>query len=497
MQSELTGVFQAPITRRALLGGAARLGLAAATIAAFDAATSTPVRAAIAAPPDLPDIQFDIGQFIAPAESLDGVLFRFAPVYTAFSTFALSRAPTMLDQQRLSDALATIENRYPFLPSGVFTAIGYGLPYFGRLRRHRHLLARHLPRLSSDPDRFALEEAVPGPTDVSPLNPGVTKANFNVPVTIEANDMVIILRSDTRAVIADILAYLEGAETLNGSAVAPAGLDELLQSTSSRLMFTQLGLPRRIAERHQLSYASSINPASPMWMGFGDQQVSGAGPAAITTFAGNSSARLTTAQAGDYFDNASIAHLSHVIEDLELFYGAPDEPYTERCQYMFRSNPIPSIGYPNQYADGGGPAFFENVFQGAEDAERNAAGINTYQGEHRMGHISALQRSSRAADGTPVHIRADGPGFDSLDVPDGTPQPKLQFCVFVPTADFFTTMRRNQASLDLVAAHGVESEDNGLEQFITATRRQNFLIPPRRHRAFPLLELAGGGGSWR
>jgi hypothetical protein len=24
----------------------------------------------------------------------------------------------------------------------------------------------------------------------------------------------------------------------------------------------------------------------------------------------------------------------------------------------------------------------------------------------------------------------------------------------------------------------------------TATRRQNFLIPPRRHRAFPLVELA-------
>lgn len=480
----------APITRRALLGGAARLGLAAATIAAFDAATWTPARADIAAPPDLPDIQFDIGQFIAPARSLDGVLFRFAPVYTAFSTFVLSRRPTMVDRRRLSEALATIENRYAFLPSGVFTIVGFGVPYFRRLRGRRHVLARHVPRLLSDPSRFALEEAVPGPTDVSPLNPGVTKATYNVPVTIEANDMVIILRSDSRAVIADILAYLEGAETLNGSAVAPAGLEELLQCTSSRLMFTQLGLPRRVADRHQLPYASSINPASPMWMGFGDQQVSGAGPAAITTFAGNCSARLTTARAGDYFDNASIAHLSHVIEDLPLFYGERDEPYTERCQYMFRSNPIPSTGYRNQYADGGGPAFFDNVYQGTEDAERNAAGVNTYEGERRMGHLSALQRSSRAADGTPMHIRADGPGFDSLDVPDGTPQPKLEFCVFVPTADFFTTMRRNQASLDLVATHGVEPEDNGLERFLTATRRQNFLIPPRRHRAFPLLERA-------
>jgi hypothetical protein len=34
-----------------------------------------------------------------------------------------------------------------------------------------------------------------------------------------------------------------------------------------------------------------------------------------------------------------------------------------------------------------------------------------------------------------------------------------------------------------------EDDDNGLERFITATRRQNFLVPPRRHRAFPLIEL--------
>jgi hypothetical protein len=36
----------------------------------------------------------------------------------------------------------------------------------------------------------------------------------------------------------------------------------------------------------------------------------------------------------------------------------------------------------------------------------------------------------------------------------------------------------------------VAATDNGLERFITATRRQNFLVPPRRHRAFPLLELS-------
>lgn len=107
-----------------------------------------------------------------------------------------------------------------------------------------------------------------------------------------------------------------------------------------------------------------------------------------------------------------------------------------------------------------------------------------------MGHLSTLQRSSRAPDGTPMHLRVDGPGFDPMDTPDGSSQPKLHFSIFVPTADLFTRMRRSQASVDLVRRHRVAEQDNGLERFLTCTRRQNFLIPPRRHRAFPLVELA-------
>jgi hypothetical protein len=83
----------------------------------------------------------------------------------------------------------------------------------------------------------------------------------------------------------------------------------------------------------------------------------------------------------------------------------------------------------------------------------------------------------------------DGPGLDAMDVPGGGLVPKLQFTAFVPSADFFKTLRVNQASLDLQQKYGVDPSDNGLERFITATRRQNFLIPPRRHRGFPLVEL--------
>ena len=67
-------------------------------------------------------------------------------------------------------------------------------------------------------------------------------------------------------------------------------------------------------------------------------------------------------------------------------------------------------------------------------------------------------------------------------------QPKLHFSMFVPTAEVFERMRRYQAATDLASAYGVPQTANGLERFTTTTRRQNFLVPPRTHRAFPLLE---------
>jgi hypothetical protein len=156
---------------------------------------------------------------------------------------------------------------------------------------------------------------------------------------------------------------------------------------------------------------------------------------------------------------------------------------------MFGSNPLPNHGYSDQYTDGGGPAALKNSFLSNLSASGEAESPAEFDHQRHIGHTTALQRSSRAANTKPIHIRADGPGFDSLDVPDGSPQPKLNFSIFVPTADFFRTMRRNQASLDLAKQNGVPQDNLGLERFITATRRQNFLVPPRKHRAFPLLEL--------
>jgi hypothetical protein len=383
------------------------------------------------------------------------------------------------------------------------TFVSYGLPYFRRLPggvNSGSLAFNNIPKLINATNRLALEEAVPGPTDVG--QPGITKRKWNVPLRIENNDLLFTLRSDSSGNISDVLAWLGGSNRLAGQATPSPQLPMTI--TSTRVMFQQRGMVRNVAGQDGLYYLDRIQDQSPMWMGFFDQQTNSSGPAAITTFLGNSSAKLTNATAGSYFDNGSIQHLSHVIQDLEAFYAKEgeadseeDETFLERVQYMFRSNPPPSQGFGGDpFANGGGPSLVQNDFRGVNDVVASAQGVNTPEGAHRIGHEAALQRSSRAADGTPIHIRMDGAGFDKMDVPANIPRPgrsgnvpKLQFTIFVPTADFFTTMRRNAASLDLQNQFDVEEADNGLERFITTTRRQNFLSPPRRHRAFPLLEL--------
>ncbi|HEX5402762.1 MAG TPA: hypothetical protein VFX16_10750 [Pseudonocardiaceae bacterium] len=447
------------------------------------------------------DIQFDVGAFCAPPQTMEGIIMAMPPVHTIHLTAQLLRRPNQLDQIELTRVLSALESAYPWGAAGLVTFVSYGLPYFQRL--DQSVVTANMPRLSSDPTRFVLEEAMPSGSDVFPGG-RTSKMRYNVSVNIEHNDMLFMLRSDNADHLQDAVNFLSGQNSLAGQPVRAPRFGGLLEFTSSRAMFVQQGLPRSVADQDSLPYNWLVNPDSPMWMGFFDQHTNGAGPPQICTFAGNSSAHLTSAVAGDYFDNGAIQHLSHNIIDMLQWFNmlsetAPpgaDGTYEERVQYMFHA-PAINPGNDDQFTNGGGPAILQNENRGPLYAEQTAQGIGIGVGndddptEPRVGHLSALQRSSRAADGTPIHIRMDGPGYDNMDVPDGSVQPKLQFTIFVPTSDFFLTMRANAAAADLMHKYNMAQEDNGLERFITATRRQNYLNPPRRHRAFPLVEIGG------
>ncbi len=535
------------MSRRSALKRTAATAFLLSQAALLEQLASPLVRPAAAAT-TFSDIQFDLGAFVRPAQVFnDGagnVTAQFGITYALFLPAKLTRTPTRADQATLANALNTIEASYPASPSGLLIgSVSYGVPYFNRLPRA--VVNANMPQTVSFQTgmgtlaggRPVLVEATPMPTDVvggfvggpnAPI-PGVTKDRFNVNVVIENNDVLFQFRSDSTTNLAAVPLWLMGSNNLNGRGVPSPNFNGLFNFQPTRLQFVQQGLPRKMANQYGFDFAPRVNPNSSMTMGFVDQQVNAAGPPAICTFVGNNSAKLTNAQIGSYFDNGSIAHFSHDIEDLFQFYAQPNqdprhpdgETFQERCQYAFNSNQlgttngIPAAGNTDQFTNGGGPAFIPNVFQGTDAAMRSARDSAgqfgpgnqtldaTFTGLPRIGHNAGLQRASRAPDGTPLHIRNDGPGIDGMDVPAfrsyptnlgvdyqaGSAQFKLQFFMFIPTADLFTAMRTGLAAQDLQQQFAVDPDDNGFERFITATRRQNFLVPPRRHRAFPLIEL--------
>jgi len=413
-------------SRRSALKRSAGAALLLSQAAMIEQLAFAPTRAlgatsASAAAPSFPDIQFNIGQFInAPATFNDGagnVVAQFAPVFSLFQPLTLSRTPNTADQTALSNALAAIEGAFPASPAGLLiVSVSYGLPYFNRLNQATVKANIPTDKASGQP---VLIEAVPFDTDVvggvvggsGALFPGVKKVRFNVNVAIEKNDMLLHTRSDNLSNLTNANLWLQGSNNLNGKFVASPNFHGLFSFQTPRVQFLQQGLPQKVAQKSNFEFAGRMNPDSPMAMGFVDQQVDSSGPAEIVTFAGNSSAVLTSAKAGDYFDNGSIAHFSHVIQDLFAFFASTTqepadggEPFTERVQYMFRSNQtgttdgLPSDGNTDQFTNAGGPAFINNVFQGtgaalaaAQDSAGqftagNATQNATFTGAPRIGH---------------------------------------------------------------------------------------------------------------
>jgi hypothetical protein len=499
-----TSASRNTVSRRGFLvtGGAAAGALAVPEMLKELSWIPDRVAAAAVTAAALPDIQFDIGAFVAPAQTIDGLQVGLPPQHTIFLTARLAARPSRADQQRMEDALLTIEANYPYAAGGVITHVSYSDNYFARLPSA--VVNANMPRTIAFGEQAAnqpvLKRAVAGSTDVFPGNRvmQLRRPAFNVPVQFESNDILFTIRSDNVTFADDVANWLSGSGTLVSRPVASPRFDAGMAVTSKRFMFVQMGLPRNIAGQNNLPFQSFVNPFSPMWMGFADQQVNASSPASDVTFVGGNGIKLTNAQPGNYFDNGAIQHLSHVLLDLEQFYvdgrnpaDGPDvrEPFSERIQYMF-TIPAALQEDTDPFLDGGGPrslgtrgAFVPNVFRGAGAARDHAIQFA------RIGHNDGLHRSGRTTDGRPIHLRIDGPGFDSMDTTDGRNTPKLQFSAFLPSADFFANLRRNVGAVDLLQEFNLAEEDHGLERFLTATRRQNFLIPPRRHRAFPLIEL--------
>ena len=380
-------------------------------------------------------------------------------------------------QAALQDVLARLDDRYPGTPDGLAITVAWGLPYF---RRHVAAAAeRHLPvdrRASTrSKTKHALLDAIRFPSDPDD-------------VLLEENDAAFLFRSDH----AD---HISGAATEIFDA-----LKGVLAPTSIRKGFAgQMdggpGLPKEMAMAAGVPGADLIPDGSELFLGFTSTQKHALGPPRIVNF---ETLGLVDLGPRSYFRGGTHMHLSHVFEDLEAWYLNFD--FRERVDTTFR---------PNLDVEDG----TQTVPQPPREASTTGEVRSDYERFGAIGHSSSLQTSSRLQSdvrgsdgtlyrkGTAIPQRAD---FNTLDNPffwsaapdrdrmaDG-PAAGLHFVVFNPTSDDF---HRNRLAMDGVLPDGEKlpfpprAHGQGFNAVLLTTHRQNFLVPPRRHRAFPLAEL--------
>jgi hypothetical protein len=370
-------------------------------------------------------------------------------------------------QRELSDALDELDSTYEQTPAGLGVTVAWGLPYF----------ERHVPeawRVHAPYDRRARKPALLQPRRF-PSDPDET--------VLEQNEVAVLLRSDSREHLA------------HGARVLFDDLD-VFDVTSIRRGFVGGGLPKKMSMAAGVPGADLVPESAQLFLGFTSTQKDALGP---TRIANHETLGFVDLGPKDYFRQGTSMHVSHLFEDLEAWYLNFD--FRERVATAFR---------PDQPALRDGTL---TVAQPLKRARSSRAVVREFETQGRIGHSSSIQTSSRlqrdhvATDGTvykrgtAIPQRAD---FNTLDNPfqwsaqrkvdqmEAGPRAGLHFVVFNPSSDDF---HRNRLAMDGVLPNGTRlplqarERNQGFNSVLRTTHRQNFLVPPRRHRSFPLAEL--------
>lgn len=452
------------ISRRRLLvatGGVIAAGGSAAALYAGLSRIAAPSRRVVEPPPGgYPPGQYQIADYgVRVHTDADSAIdLIIPPQWNMVITARLTHAPGPRDQQRLEAALRTVERAYAYTPGGVFALVAYGVPYF-RAYIRPELIAANMPQMADDGITPVLLDAIRFASDPAPM-------------LLEANDVAFHLRSDVLDQLHDVQhALFRQSGTLAGQPAPDADIADLLHVTSVRTGFVGAGLPRQMAERGGFAFAAQIPTDAPLFMGFTSTQQTGQAKEVAVSFDGRRDPLLpplTTARPGDYFAGGTSLHISHLREDLQSWYALS---YEERVARMFHLNAISAPGRITLQT------LWLNPNTTTTDAE-----------QHRViGHNEAVQQGSRSPEGQALQLRVD---FNTMDAMDGdAPTPGLHFLAFTPGSRIFHQSRKGMDATDAARRYDIGSHANGINAFLHVTRRQNFLVPPRIHRAFPLLEL--------
>ena len=377
------------------------------------------------------------------------------------------------------DALRSLEADYPLTPAGLCVTVAWGLPYFRRFvpaQARRAIPIDLRASAAAGRDVRVVEDASRFPSD-----PATT--------VLEANDVAVLLRSDSLAAIDDAQARL--FDRLPG----------LFAPTSVRSGFVGGGLGRR-REPAEGDGDAGQDPRRRAHPGEGG---------ALPRLHLDGHARARPGQdrqlrdAGLREARRPVLRRRHAHAPLASLRG--------------RQRVVPQLR-PGRSGRRDVPAGARDRVDEADGQAERARRPDDRLGAQRLRapspHRARRQRSRRPRasrrtssprtarvypKGTAVPQRAD---FNTLDNPFAwsaspvrdrmreQPAEGVHFVVFNPTGDDF---RRVRLAMDGVLPGGVHlplaprSFGQGINSVFHATHRQNFLVPPRAHRSFPLSEL--------
>ena len=479
------------VTRRGFLeqAGIAALG-ATGLYALLDEIAAVPARAAVAgaALPPEQHLMRGLGTIVD-----NDVEVLVPPLHHQVVTAVLRVGrgkPALLEAQRaLEVALQRLERRFPPTPAGLGFSVAWGAPYF----------RAHVPRLSGGarfPDYLPLDlHASRAAGRQVPAFLDALRFPSDPPgVVLEGNDVAFVFQSDSLAHV------VEGAQLV----FEP--LRGLLELTSVRRGFVGGGfagarsLPKEMATRAGIPGAEFIPETAQLFLGFTSTQRNSLGPDRIANF--ETLPGLTDQWPRGYFRNGTTMHVSHLFEDIDLWYR--QSSFTNRVwlatDLSRAANNVPdgTVTLPE------GPADVQTEELVARFAPDATSGLVGHSGS--MQPVNRLQADLRdnygvvRKQGTAILQRID---FNTLDNPffwssraadrrSSSPAAGLHFVAFGPTSDMFHRLR---LAMDGRYADGLtlpvppRSERLGMNGVIRTTHRQNFLVPPRRHRSFPLAEL--------
>jgi len=400
-----------------------------------------------------------------------------------WTTAALKNAKT-----RVENALAKVESPYPDTAAGLTIVVGWGLPYFRLSPAMQALGTKNLPAVPTTGRPPAVIDAIRFPSD-----PGYDPNDGQTPVVLEDNHVMFKFRSDSQT----ILRTVESQLFENASSGAYIG--DLFDLTSKRMGFAGRGFGvlsqgKTLAAGRGVAAAASIPDRAQLMMGFTSTQTQALGPDNIVSFETLKGA--TDQWPAGYFAAGCGMHLSHLYLDLDDWYSDA-RTYAQRVQQMFSPRAAATVTgealtIPN------GPGQVSTLDQVKAD---DAAKLS--------GHNSLLQQATRLASdtvdnygrlrtkGTAIPIRED---FNTLDDPfawlpgdkalrKGS-RPGLHFVAFVPSHLAFHKARMAMdGHLPSGEVLGLSGRNAGINSIITTTHRQNYVIPPRKNRSFPLAEL--------